>query len=62
MMFFIYLSGLEILTKMLKHVALFYLFVLLGFSFNANAIRLSHEVGVMLDLWLFNQITDSGMI
>jgi hypothetical protein len=28
--------GLEILKKMLKHVALF-LFVLLGFSFNANA-------------------------
>jgi hypothetical protein len=31
---------------MLKHVALF-IFVLLGFSFNANAQFFSHEVGVI---------------
>jgi hypothetical protein len=35
--------GLEILTKMLKHVALFFI-CSIGFSFNANAHWLSHEV------------------
>ena len=48
-MFFIYLSRLAILTKkMLKHLSIF-LFVLLGFSFNANAqFGFSHEVGAII--------------
>jgi hypothetical protein len=46
MMFFIYLSGLEILTKNAQTL-LSFLFVLLGFSFNANAQFGSHEVGVI---------------
>jgi hypothetical protein len=41
---FIYLSGLEILTKMLKHLSIF--ICLIGFSFNSNAqFGFSHEVG-----------------
>jgi hypothetical protein len=42
---FIYLSGLEILTKNAQ-TPLYFLFVLFGFSFNANAIGFSHEVGL----------------
>jgi hypothetical protein len=40
------LSGLEILTKMLKHVALFFICPI-GLSFKMHAIRFSHEVGVI---------------
>jgi hypothetical protein len=54
---FIYLSGLEILTKNAQTCSLF---VLLGFHLMQMRNGFSHEVGVM-DLWLFNQITDSGI-